>query len=190
MFTFNDKFTGHLLASSPALYQNDEPQKVILIISHIDHLAVGIQINQEIMGQTLQAVSGRLGIPIEGSDPLWRGGNLGTDKIHVIHSTDWSGITTVKLTDDVAVTSDISVLTALSRNDGPSKFRACAGFYSWTNSELMDSLGINAAGIERKQTDWEMVPANEELVMDDISGDDQWLCVLEASASYQSTKWF
>lgn len=191
MFTFNDRFTGYLLASSPALYQDNELQKVILIISHSSQLVIGIQINQEILGQTIQAVSGRLGITIDGRDPLWDGGILGRDKIHVIHSTDWAGMSTVNLTDDIAVTSDISVLAALARGDGPSKFRACAGFYSWSNDELMDSLGISPTGIERKKTKWEMTPANDESVLSsDLSGDDQWLSILEASATYQSTKWF
>jgi putative AlgH/UPF0301 family transcriptional regulator len=190
MFTFNDKFPGYLLASSPALYQDNELQKVILVISHTSQLVIGIQINQEIMGQTIQAVSGRLGINIDGRDPLWNGGILGRDKIHVIHSTDWAGMSTVNLTDDIAVTSDISVLAALSRGDGPSRFRACAGFYSWGNDEFMDSLGIRPTGIMRKKTDWEMSPSDPESVLGDLNGDDQWLSILEASAIYQSTKWF
>ena len=137
MFTINDKFVGHLLASSPILYSSDEPQKVILIINHNPQLVIGIQINQEILGQTIQRVSSRIGIPFFGNDPLWDGGNLGKDKIHVIHTTDWMGRSSVQLNDELAVTSDISVLTALSEGQGPSQFRACAGFCSWSNSCLL-----------------------------------------------------
>jgi putative AlgH/UPF0301 family transcriptional regulator len=190
MFTFNDKFTGYLLASSPMIYDNTDSQKLILIISHSQQLVIGLQINQEILGQTIQGVGHRMGIPIEGEDVIWNGGTLGKDKIHVIHSADWMGVTSVKLSSDIVVTSDISVLTALSRSEGPSRFRACAGFYSWTHTELMDSLGIQPTGIQRKQTDWDVVPANETLVLESGSGDDQWLTALEASAVYQSSHWF
>ena len=190
MFTFNDTFTGYLLASSPILYNEADPQKLILIINHSPQLVIGLQINQEILGQTIQGVSKRMGITIDGEDCLWNGGTLGKDKIHVIHSTDWKGISTTTLSDDLAITSDISVLTALSRSEGPSKFKACAGFHSWTHPELMNSLGIQPNGIERKQTDWEVVPANEDLVLDGTAGDDQWLMALEASAIYQSSHWF
>jgi putative AlgH/UPF0301 family transcriptional regulator len=190
MFTINDKFVGHLLASSPILYSSDEPQKVILIINHNPQLVIGIQINQEILGQTIQRVSSRIGIPFFGNDPLWDGGNLGKDKIHVIHTTDWMGRSSVQLNDELAVTSDISVLTALSEGQGPSQFRACAGFCSWSNSEFMDALGIQPGGIERKQTDWEIAPGTTSLVMHPDGAEPQWLRVLEASAVFQAAQWF
>jgi putative AlgH/UPF0301 family transcriptional regulator len=190
MFTINDNFVGMVLASSPMLYSNDDPQKVILIISHNSQLVIGLQINQEILGQTIQGVSGRIGIPFFGNDPLWHGGYLGKDKIHVIHTSDWMGKSSVKISDELAVTSDISVLTALSANEGPAEFRACAGFCSWSNSELMDSLGIQPDGIERKPTEWEIAPGTCKLVMDLDGADTQWLKVLEASAAYQATQWF
>jgi putative AlgH/UPF0301 family transcriptional regulator len=190
MITTTDRFIGNLLASSPAIFHDDEPQQVILIISHTSQLAIGVQINQDIMGQTLQQVSRKIGIAIDGNDPIWYGGNLGKDKIHVIHSTDWMGASSVKIAPGLAVTNDISILAALSQSDGPSEFRACAGFCSWSNDELMHSLGVESATVERHQTMWEMVPATSELTMCNQGGDFQWLRTLEASAAYQSTQWF
>lgn len=190
MITHDDKLSGNLLASSPAMFRDDVQQKVILLISHTDQLSIGIQINQESIGQTLQAIGRRMGIDIPGSDPIWHGGNLGRDKIHIIHSTDWMGMSSVKITEDIAVTNDISILIALSKSNGPNQFKACAGFLSWSHDELMHSLGVKSASVEIYQTAWEIVPASTELTFSDQGGDQHWLKTLEASAAYQSTQWF
>ena len=190
MIKHDDKLSGNLLASSPAMFRDDVQQKVILLISHTDQLAIGIQINQESIGQTIQLIGKRMGIPIVGSDSIWQGGNLGRDKIHIIHSTDWMGMTSARINDDIAVTNDISILMALSKGTGPKQFRACAGFLSWSHDELMHSLGVKSASVDIYQTAWEIVPASVDLTFSDQGGDEQWLKTLEASAAYQSTQWF
>lgn len=190
MIKHDEKLSGNLLASSPAMFREDIQQQVILLISHTDQLAIGIQINQESIGQTLQSIGRRMGIPIPGSDPIWSGGTLGRDKIHIIHSTDWMGRSSVKINDEIAVTNDVSILIALSESVGPSQFKACAGFLSWSHDELMHSLGVKSASVEIYQTAWEIVPASTELTFADQGGDQQWLKTLEASAAYQSTQWF
>ena len=142
------------------------------------------------MGQTLQQIGRRMGILIEGNDPIWYGGDLGKNKIHIIHSTDWMGASSVKISSELAVTNDISIMAALSQSEGPSSYRACAGFCSWSNDELMHDLGVESASITRQETLWEMAPATLKLTMCDQGGDFQWLRTLEASAAYQATQWF
>ena len=190
MITYDDKLSGNLLASSPALFRDDVQQQVLLLISHTDQLSIGIQINQEAIGQTLQAIGRKMGIMLPASDSIWHGGNLGRDKIHIIHTTDWMGISSAKVTDDIAVTNDISILMALSKGAGPKQFKACAGFLSWSHDELMHSLGVKSASVKIRQTSWEIVPASIELTFFDQPGDQHWLRTLEASAAYQSTQWF
>jgi len=190
MITSADRFSGHILASSPAMFQEDIQQQVILLISHTSQLAIGVQINHEAMGQSLQAIGKRMGIDIPGSDPIWNGGTLGRDKIHIIHSTDWMGSSSVRITDDIAVTNEVSILLAMSQNEGPKYYKACSGFYSWSHDELMHSLGVKSASVKIYQTAWEIVPASTDLIFLDRGGDQQWLKTLEASATYQSTRWF
>ena len=46
MITSADRLSGHILASSPAMFREDIQQQVILLISHTSQLAIGVQINR------------------------------------------------------------------------------------------------------------------------------------------------
>jgi putative AlgH/UPF0301 family transcriptional regulator len=174
-------YTGHLLASGP-MSRDAHEHSVLLVVSHSAELAIGLQINHAVPNQTIQDIAERIGIIMPGEDPLWYGGLKSQDRINIIHSTDWLSITSVKLTDDIAITNDISILTAISQDSGPEQFRACAGFISWPGYEI-------ARMLKESNNNWEAVPATPDLVFGFQAGDNQWERVLEASARYQAEKW-
>ena len=181
----NLNYKGHLLAANPLNPVDSMYKSVILIVSHTDKVAIGLQINQSIKELSLQSVSDSIGLWYEGQDPVWYGGNINNSKIHVIHSTDWSGLSTIQITDDLSVTNDISVLTALSNGEGPEFFRACAGYRTWENGVLDWQLDAG----ENVTHKWETVPATSELVFNG-EGAEQWRKVLSASARRQVGIWF
>ena len=107
-------------------------------------------------------------------------------KIHVVHSTDWMGLSSSKITDDIAVTNDISVLAAVSRNEGPEYFRACAGFWVWSDGRMNHMLDPHDTTEPIK---WEILPATMETVFAE-QGIDQWLLAIDRSAQFQTATWF
>ena len=179
---------GHLLAASPSNPQDHWSKSVILVVSHTPTLSIGLQINHPIRDLDLRTVSNNLGIWCDVDEPVFYGGNIGSNKIHVVHSLDWSGLTTIPITEKIGVTNDISVIAALSRDEGPEYFRACAGYWHWEENQLEQQLEARPENTLVRYR-WESVPATIENI---FTGDstDQWRRVLEESAKHQAANWF
>jgi putative transcriptional regulator len=180
------KYDGYLLAANPGNPKNELERSVILLLRHADDVSVGLQINRELSQPRLSDVSETNGIHIESDDPLWYGGNIEERKIHVIHSTDWMGLSSAKITDEIAVTNDISILAAVSRGEGPEYFRACTGYWLWDDGRMNHMLDPHDSAEPIK---WEILPATMETVFSE-QGIDQWLLAIDRSASFHTATWF
>lgn len=180
------KYPGHLLVSNPNNPRDELSKSVILIVSHTERMAVGLQINNPLEDINLQDVANNLGMDYPNPDLLYYGGNMSTNKIHVVHSNDWQGMTTVQLNDEISVTNDISVLAALSRGEGPEFFRACAGYWLWDDHRL--DLQLNPR-FKDEPHKWEITPADSRIIFDG-EGPEQWRVALDHAAKYQVNAWF
>lgn len=156
---------GQLLAAHPLMDEDIYNHSVILVTNVTEGYISGIQLDRIIPDMELSDVCRRLDIEYSESAGIYRGGNRGFQRVNIVHTSDWSGITTEAITDQISVTRDISVLVALSAGLGPSQFRACAGHWVW---RVADSW-------ERSRADlWMPVPADPDLVFAET---DQWrLC--------------
>lgn len=177
---------GHLLVANPLNPKDDLSRSVMLLVSHTPKMSVALQINNPVEDINLQTVAEGLGIQYLFPDPLYYGGSSNTHKIHVVHSAEWKGLSTVKLNNEIAVTSDISVIEAIAAGDGPDMFRACAGYWAWHEGLLETQLDPRSSEDPHK---WEVTPATRENVFNG-EGPDQWRFTLEDSARYQVGEWF
>jgi putative transcriptional regulator len=180
-------YRGYLLAANPSNPRDELDGAVILLLSHTSETAIGLQINMPFENLTLDSVSANLGIEIDSMDSVYQGGSNNVNKISIVHSTDWTGTSTVLINEHLAVTNDISVLAAISRGEGPELYRACAGYWMWDSGQLDDQMDPQTNKNTRYK--WEAVPAKLEDVFE-LSGSDQWRATLEASARHQVAVWF
>lgn len=174
------------MVANPLNPRDNLHQGVILIVSHTRDLSLGLQINRQLWDINLSDVAEQAGVDLVLDDPLYLGGPMNPNKIYVIHSTDWQGLTTIKLNDSIAVTNDISALAALSKDQGPECFRACAGFWAWQAGQLEAQLTSEKNSVHR----WEIVNADRELVFELGSQQDQWQAGVAAAAREQIETWF
>lgn len=181
-------YVGHLLAANPFNPKDQLEQGVILVVTHTAELALGLQINKPLSNITLSDICSQIGIDADLDEPIYHGGVVNTNKIHVVHSNDWSGLTTARLNNELSVTNDISILAALARNEGPEYFKACAGFWGWESGQL-DSQ-IQAKTEKQIKHRWETVPATVNNVFEAGSDFDHWRSVIEESAAKQVAVWF
>jgi putative transcriptional regulator len=177
---------GHLLIANPNNPKDDLSRSVMLIVSHTPQMSVALQVNNPVEDLDLKIVSHGLGIDYHFADPLYYGGNTNTHKIHVVHSAGWEGLTTIKLTEEISVTSDVSVLQAIADGTGPDFYRACAGYWVWKDGFLATQLDPRSHNDPHK---WEVTPATQENVFTD-EGPNQWRYALEDCARYQVNEWF
>jgi len=184
MFMIKRNYLGHLLVSNPNNPRDDlGDHSVILVATHGENMAIGIHINRVNPELDLAAIGENLGVNFNSSHPVFYGGNTNTAKIHMIHSLDWTTSSTVKLTEDIGVTNDISVLVAIARDQGPDHFRACAGYWWWDNTLLNQMLDPKLYAECPVPYRWQVVPADIETVFL-THPDDQWQAAIEQSTKF------
>jgi putative transcriptional regulator len=180
-------YKGYLLASHPKRRDGTLRRSSMLILDHDETGAIGLQINKQFTELTFQTVMKNVGFPIVDDRPLYTGGQESVNRIHVIHSLDWYTANTTKINDNIGVSHDVSVLAAISKNEGPDYFRVVAGFTRWLPGHLEgEILGEDPWDI----TDvWTFSPATIETVfnLDDI---EQWHKIIEESSKLQVASWF
>jgi putative transcriptional regulator len=183
-----ENYKGCLLAAHPQQPDSSLRRAVALIIAHDKTGALGLQLNKKFDGDfTMLTVMENLGLYSDSDQPLYNGGPDATNRIHVVHSLDWSTRSTIKVTNQLGVSNDISVLAAISENEGPEYFRVIAGYTRWLPKHLEGEMqGTDPWSVTQT---WSSVPANIENVfsLDDI---DQWYRTIDDAGRIQIASWF
>jgi putative transcriptional regulator len=181
-------YIGQLLVANPSNPKDNFDHSVILVVSYSDKASFGLQINKPMLHLTLKDIGDQLDLFIDSSEPIYYGGIMNADKIHVVHSNDWAGVTTVPVNDEISLTNDISILAAISAGEGPEYHRACAGFYFWEFDQM--TAQIEAGPNSRVKHRWEYTTANIQNVFESGHSLDQWHRVIRDSAQQQISAWF
>ena len=185
---YEQNYTGFLIAAHPKRADTVLRRSSILIIDHDTSGAIGLQINRPYTNNvTVDSVMRNIGLTIDGDQPLYNGGTESTNRIHIIHTLDWFSPTTNKITEQIGISSDLSVLTAISRHEGPAQFRAVAGFTRWLPGHLEGEI-LGEAPWNINQS-WSFTRAEPELVFD-TTDIDQWHKVIAVSSKQQVASWF
>lgn len=181
-------YQGYLLAAHPRRRDPAARRGVIFVASYSDYGSLGLMINKQIVDSiTIQTVMENMGIDSDLDGPVYWGGASASNRISVIHSLDWSSSNTSRITADLGVSNDISVLSALAEDHGPQYYRVIAGHTKWPAGELDGEISGEAPW--SVDDIWSWCPASTELIFG-YTGLDQWHQVISTSASYQVAEWF
>lgn len=181
-------YKGYLLAAHPRRTEPTLRKGVLLVLDHDSTGSIGLQINKPFTNDiTFQTVMQNVGLHSDCDQPLYCGGSESTNRIHVLHTLDWYTANTTKITDQIGVSHDVSVLAAISKNEGPEQFRVVAGFTRWLPGHLEGE--IRAQEPWTINHSWSWVPADPDTVFgqDDV---DQWHTVIAQSSRMQVSSWF
>jgi putative transcriptional regulator len=181
-------YTGYLLAVHPRRRDPLLTKGVMLIIEHDETGAVGLQINKPFVNDlSFETVMNNVGLHAPEDHPLYNGGPTHSNRINVIHSLDWYSNHTVKLSEKIGVSYDLSILTAIAANEGPAQFRVVAGCVHFGPGQLDNEMG------KLPQIDvswsWNAVKAKPERIFDS-DGIDQWHQITTDAGKQQISKWF
>lgn len=181
-------YRGYLLAAHPKRPDPLLRRSVMLILDHDKTGAIGLQINKPFNSDVnFNTVMQNMGLHNDHDQPLYSGGPEATNRIHVIHSLDWYSASTVKVTENIGVSNDVSVLAAISEAQGPEYFRVVAGYTKWLPGHLTGEIqGKDPWNLYHS---WTFVPAETEMLfgLDDI---DQWHTIISESGRMQINSWF
>lgn len=182
-------YTGYLLAAHPLRKEKNFQQGVLFTVSYTSKGVYGLQINQpSSTGLKFIDVMEKLNFSIEFIDhdlPIYFGGFSNPSRVYILHSNDWVSSTSIKYNSQISLTSDLSILSAISVNQGPKHFRAIIGSHFWNNDSLNQELGMN----DNDFNHWYYTSATNKLVFSSDQNE-QWINVLKNVGTHQINKWF
>lgn len=153
--------THHFLIAMPAMADPHFTRTLTYICEHNDQGALGVVVNRPI-DMTLRSLFERLSLPIgntpAGDAPIYFGGPVQTDRGFVLHEPMGSWQSTLKVRDEIGLTTSKDILEAVGRGEGPKRMLVTLGYAGWSAGQLEHELGQNAwlsveAGMERSDND-------------------------------------
>jgi len=185
----DSNLVGQLLISQPCCKDPNFVKSVVLLAQYSATGGWGIVVNRDSKSVIMQNVMAAAGIDhdIKNCQTVYVGGPVEPTRVQVVHTMDWSSSATLQITEDLGITGDVSVLAAISQNQGPRLFRAGVGLSMWGPGQLEgEQRGISPWTPDQR---WLTVPASIDLVLTGM-GDEQWHRALEASVRLQVKELF
>jgi len=152
--------TNHFLVATPGLLDPNFFQTVTYIFSHNETGAMGVVINRPLQLE-LGDVLKQMDLPTEISHvynmPVYDGGPVQTDRGFVIHKPDTTWQSSIRISDDIGVTTSKDILEAISSGRGPEKALIALGYAGWGPGQLEQEIRDNA---------WLTVPSGSDIIFD------------------------
>ena len=152
--------TDHFLIAMPAMADPNFSRTLTYICEHNANGALGVIVNRPI-DMTLAALFERVDIPMETQEfsamPIYFGGPVQTDRGFVLHRPGGTWQSSLKVSDDLALTSSRDILVAMGSHSGPAEFVVTLGYAGWSAGQIEWELSQNA---------WLTVPAQPAVIFD------------------------
>ena len=152
--------THHFLIAMPNMVDPYFAKSLTYICEHNDQGALGVVVNRPI-DLSLQALFERINLQLEPRElhdiPVYFGGPVQTDRGFVLHQPVGEWHSTLKVRDNLGLTTSKDILEAVGRGSGPAKMLVTLGYSGWAAGQLEHELGQNA---------WLTVAAGEQIIFD------------------------
>ncbi|MEZ5484234.1 MAG: YqgE/AlgH family protein [Lysobacteraceae bacterium] len=139
--------TDQFLIASPGLQDPNFVRGVTLICQHDDDGAMGLMVNRLSdyhLGDVLKQMNIATDLLAVTDAPVLIGGPVQPERGFVLHSPDREWESTLRVSDQLMVTSSRDILDAMASGDGPKHAIVMLGYSGWTAGQLEDELIDNA----------------------------------------------
>ncbi len=150
--------TNHFLIAMPSLEDGNFSQSVTYICEHDDNGALGITINRasEI---SLSEILSQLQIkPLAdetNNQIILNGGPVQMDRGFILHHPVGQWDSSLKVTNNIAVTTSPDIMLAIANNQGPENAIIALGYAGWGPGQLEYEMSENT---------WLSCPATEDII--------------------------
>lgn len=153
-----DTLTDHFLIAMPSLNDGFFNHTVTYICEHDENGSFGIIINQP-TGISLKQILSEMKIePDEdynGEQPVFLGGPVDQGRGFILHRPPGSWQSSLKVNEEVALTTSKDILQAIARNEGPEDTIIALGYAGWAAGQLEDEMASNT---------WLSCPADQQII--------------------------
>lgn len=159
--------SNQFLIAMPALGDPNFFQSVSFICEHGDQGAIGIIFNRP-MDITLSEVFNQLDIEVTDDSvnemPVFFGGPVHVDRGFVIHTPNETWRSSLKMSEEIYVTTSRDILEAIAKGEGPDKYIVALGYAGWGADQLEKEITENS---------WLNCPASANILFNTPT-DKQW----------------
>lgn len=139
--------THHFLIAMPAMNDPHFSNSLTFICEHNDQGAIGVVVNRPI-DMTLHALLQQIEIT-PASDackltPIHYGGPVQIDRGFVLHQPAGEWQSTLKVSDQIGLTTSKDILQAVASGNGPPQILVTLGYAGWAPGQLEHELAQNA----------------------------------------------
>ncbi|WP_306606419.1 YqgE/AlgH family protein [Azonexus sp.] len=156
----NVNLTDNFLIAMPSLEDPYFSHALVYICEHTENGALGIIVNRPI-DMTLAGLFEKIDIKLEQETlanlPVYFGGPVQLDRGFVLHRPLGQWQSTLKVSDEVGLTSSRDVLASVGSAGLPSEIIVSLGYSGWDAGQLEDELAQNS---------WLTVPARSSILFD------------------------
>ena len=156
----NVNLTHHFLIAMPSMVDSVFSKTVTYICEHNEQGALGIVINRP-TDLTLASLLKQLSISSEDSLPdeaaIVFGGPVQVDCGFVLHRPMGKWQSTLKVNDEVELTTSLDILQAIAHSKGPDKRLIALGYSGWEPGQIEQEIAQNS---------WLTVPASSNILFD------------------------
>ena len=149
---------GQMLAAAPHLIDPHFAHTVVYVVAHDGDGAFGLVLNRVYGHEALEDVLEAFGIAdaeAVGNVRLYYGGPVQGERGLVLHSTDYSGPSTIAIGHGLALSTGPDVLQAIADGDGPRQRLVLLGYAGWGPHQLDGELA---------HEDWLLAPADPAII--------------------------
>jgi putative transcriptional regulator len=171
MIEENKSLLGKILIAQPRNTDGHFTRSVILVAQHSMSGSWGVMVNRPAKTVNMSNVMDAAGIESTSNEAVYVGGPVEVNRVHVVHSMDWSSSSTLQITGSLGITGDRTILAAIAAGEGPRLYRTGIGLAVWSAGQLDGEM----SGIEpwTASHQWLTADATLELCLSG-SGDEQW----------------
>jgi putative transcriptional regulator len=161
------RLANHFLIAMPKLADPNFFQTVTLVCEHNEEGALGIVINRP-TDLRLSELFDHLGLTAATSEiadvTVYAGGPVQMDRGFVLHQPLGRWETTLKVSNEIGLTTSRDILAAIATGEGPEKSLITLGYAGWGPGQLEHEIASNA---------W-LTVSNDASIVFDIPADKRW----------------
>ena len=158
------ELVGHFLVATPQMNDPQFHQAVIFMCKHDKQTGMGLVLNKPKQNFTFSKLTEKLSFikpRFEQNRIIYTGGPVEDRRGYILHSDEHLMPDSVKITDEIALSMQVDMLSEIANGIGPARFKILLGYTGWAAGQLEEEL---------RQNMWIHVPASPEMIFtDDVS---------------------
>lgn len=158
--TTPDEFSlsGQFLVAMPNMLDPSFAGSVVYLCEHSSKGAMGLVINRA-TDLSIRSLLEKVDLEVEATlpeqFPVMFGGPVAGERGFVLHTGQRNWKSSLKVTDDIRLTTSKDILEAVARGHAPDQWFITLGYAGWSEGQLEEELAQNA---------WLTVPANQDIL--------------------------